>query len=265
MAVMTVVVDSHEPAVPADLRLPGLTVVLPCLNEEENVGPAVAEALAAAELCASGVEVVVVDDGSTDATRERAEALAQAVDRVPVVVHESNRGYGAAVRSGIEAARMPWILLTDGDRQFDLRELVDLLPLAPGHDLVAGYRIDRQDTMGRRVAGRAWSWLTRRTFGFGVMDVDCAFKLVRTRSVQLLELTSDGAMIPAELLARGLRDGWEIAEMGVHHRPRTAGAPSGGNVRVVARAFRERRELLRDLRRSERRGRALAPGQVVHH
>ena len=264
MAAMTVVVDSHAPAVPADLRLPGLTVVLPCLDEEDNVGPAVAEALAAAELCASGVEVVVVDDGSTDATRERAEALAAADERVRVVVHPANRGYGAALRSGIEAARMPWILLTDGDRQFDLSELVGLLPLAAGHDLVAGYRIDRQDGLARRAAGRAWSWLTRRTFGFGVMDVDCAFKLVRTRSVRRIELTSDGAMVSAELLARGVRDGWEIAEMGVRHRPRTAGEPTGGDLSVVARAFRERRALLRELRRSERQGRAAPQGRLLH-
>jgi glycosyltransferase involved in cell wall biosynthesis len=265
MAAMTVVVDSHAPAVPADLRLPGLTVVLPCLDEEDNVGPAVAEALTAAELCASGVEVVVVDDGSTDATRERAEALAAADERVHVVVHPANRGYGAAVRSGIEAARMPWILLTDGDRQFDLTELVGLLPLAAGHDLVAGYRIDRQDGLARRAAGRAWSWLMRRSFDFGVMDVDCAFKLVRTRSVRRIELTSDGAMISAELLARGVRDGWEIAEMGVHHRPRTAGEPTGGDPLVVARAFRERRALRRDLRRSERQGRAAPQRRLLHH
>src|SRR3954447_15977886 len=107
MAAITVVVDSHAPAVPADLRLAGLTVVLPCLDEEENVGPAAAEALAAAALCASGVEVVVVDDGSTDAARERAEPLAAADERIRVVVHPANRGYGAAVRSGIEAARRP--------------------------------------------------------------------------------------------------------------------------------------------------------------
>jgi glycosyltransferase involved in cell wall biosynthesis len=265
MTAMTVVVDSHSPAVPADLRLPGLTVVLPCLDEEDNVRPAVAEALQAAELCASGVEVVVVDDGSSDATRERAEALAAQDERVRVVVHAENRGYGAAVRSGIDAARMPWILLTDGDRQFDLRELVDLLPLAAGHDLVAGYRLDRQDGLGRRMAGRAWSWLTRRSFGFGVMDVDCAFKLIRTRAVRRIELTADGAMISAELLARGVRDGWDIAEMGVHHRPRVAGEPTGGSPLVVARAFRERRALLRELRRSERQGRAVPQGRLLHH
>jgi glycosyltransferase involved in cell wall biosynthesis len=263
---MTVAIDSQTPSVPADVRLPGLTVVLPCLDEEDNVGPAVAEALAAAERCASAVEVVVVDDGSTDATRERAAELVHGDERVTLVVHERNRGYGAALRSGIEAARMPWILLTDGDRQFDLGELTGFLPLAAGHDLVAGYRIDRSDGLRRRLAGRAWSWLTRRTFGLGVLDVDCAFKLVRTAAVRRVELTSDGAMVSAELLARGVRDGWRIAEMGVHHRPRTAGEQSGGNLAVIARALRERRAVRRELRRGERPGaRSLPRGRLLHH
>jgi glycosyltransferase involved in cell wall biosynthesis len=107
-------------AAPADLRLPGLTVVLPCLDEQENVEGAVADALAAAGRCADVVEVVVVDDGSTDATLALAESLAARDLRVRVVAHPVNRGYGAALRSGIDAARMPWLLLTDGDRQFDL-------------------------------------------------------------------------------------------------------------------------------------------------
>jgi glycosyltransferase involved in cell wall biosynthesis len=261
---MTVAIDSRTPGVPPDLRLPGLSIVLPCLDEQDNVGPAVADALEAAGSCASVVEVIVVDDGSQDATRARALALAEHDDRVRVVVHEHNRGYGAAVRSGIDAARMPWILLTDGDRQFDLTELQTFLPLAAGHDLIAGYRLDRQDRLARRLAGKAWSSFTRRTFGFGVLDVDCAFKLMRTASVRRLALTSDGAMVSAELLARGVRDGWEIAEMGVHHRPRVAGEQTGGNLAVIARAFRERRALLRELRRSERPAPAVARGRLLH-
>jgi glycosyltransferase involved in cell wall biosynthesis len=261
---MSLAIDSRTPAVPADVRLPGLSVVLPCLDEEDNVGPAVAETLAAAARCADAIEVIVVDDGSRDATLERATALSVADERVRVVVHERNRGYGAALRSGVDAARMPWILLTDGDRQFDLTELETFLPIAPGHDLVAGYRIDRQDSAGRRLMGRAWSWLARRTFGFGVLDVDCAFKLVRTAAVRRIELTSEGAMVSAELLARAVRDGWQIAEMGVHHRPRTAGAPTGGNLAVVVRALRERRAVRRELRRGERPARAVARGRPVH-
>ena len=159
---------------------------------------------------------------------------------------------------------MPWILLTDGDRQFDLTELVGLLPLASGHDLVAGYRIDRQDgsRAGRRSRVELADAAELRLRGHGRR---LRVQARPDRSIRRIELTSDGAMVSAELLARAVRDGWEIAEMGVHHRPRAAGEPSGGNASVVARAFRERRALLRELRRSERQGRAVPQGRLLHH
>lgn len=253
-------------AVPADLRLPGLTVVLPCFDEEENVAAAVAEALAAGMRCASAVEVVVVDDGSRDGTRGVAELLAVGDPRVRVVAHEVNRGYGAAVRRGITASRMPWVLLTDADLQFDLQELELMLSSAATHDVVAGYRIARQDPLARRLSAHAWNRLMRRTFGVGVRDVDCAFKLIRGDAVRALDLRSDGAMISTELYACAEREGLRITEVGVHHRPRTAGEPTGGDPRVILRAFRERRALARELRPARRRrggGAAAAAGALA--
>jgi glycosyltransferase involved in cell wall biosynthesis len=236
----------------ADPRLTSLSVVLPCFDEVENVAAAVAQAHTAAEAHALRHEVVVVDDGSSDGTDTVAAALAGADPRVRVVTHEVNRGYGAAVRSGFAATRAEWVLLTDGDLQFDLSELGDLVALAPDHDLVAGYRIDRADPAGRRAAARAWNALVRRSFGVAVRDVDCAFKLVRGDRLRALPLTSDGAMISTELVVLAQRSGWRIAEVGVHHRPRTAGVPSGGDPTVVLRAFREHRALQRALREAER-------------
>jgi glycosyltransferase involved in cell wall biosynthesis len=228
--------------------LPGLSIVLPCYDEEPNVAAAIADADAAAGRFAAEHEIIVVDDGSRDRTRAIAEAVARLNHRVRVVAHERNRGYGAAVRSGIMASRSEWVLATDGDLQFDLSELGLFLPLAADSDLVAGYRIDRADPFARRVAAHAWNWLMRRTFGVGVRDVDCAFKLVRGSAVRGLDLESDGAMISAELVARAQLAGWRIAEVGVHHRPRPAGESTGGDLRVVMRAFRERRALSRRLR-----------------
>jgi glycosyltransferase involved in cell wall biosynthesis len=229
----------------ADLRLASLSVVLPCFDEVENVAAAVAQAHVAAAAHAVRHEVIVVDDGSSDGTGTVAAALASADPTVRVVTHEVNRGYGAAVRSGFAATRSDWVLLTDGDLQFDLAELAELVALAPDHDLVAGYRIDRADPAGRRAAARAWNALVRRSFGVGVRDVDCAFKLLRGDRLRALPLTSDGAMVSTELVVLAQRAGWRIAEVGVHHRPRTAGAPSGGDPSVVLRALREHRALQR--------------------
>ncbi|HTN22673.1 MAG TPA: glycosyltransferase family 2 protein [Solirubrobacteraceae bacterium] len=238
-------------AVPAALRLPGLTVVLPCLDEEANITQAVAEALAAGARCAWAVEVVVVDDGSRDRTRAAAALLASLDPRVRVVAHDRNRGYGAALRSGIAASRMPWVLLTDADLQFDLEQLDTMLEPARESDLVAGFRIKRRDPWPRRAAARAWNLLMRRTFGISISDVDCAFKLVRGPALRALPLRSDGAMISTELVTCARSEGWRIVEIGVHHRPRRAGEATGANAAVVLRAFAERRALARALAAAE--------------
>lgn len=223
----------------AAARLPGLSVVLPCRDERDNVAAAIAEARAAARAVAHRLEVIVVDDGSRDGTGEIAAFLARSTAEVRVVTHSENRGYGAAVRSGIGAAAMPWILLTDADLQFDLRELDRFARRASGSDLVVGRRARRADPLGRRLAGATWNVLVRRLFGLPVRDVDCAFKLMRASLVQRLELTADGAMVSAELLGRAVAAGATVQELDVTHRPRAAGEQSGASPRVVARALRE--------------------------
>jgi glycosyltransferase involved in cell wall biosynthesis len=231
--------------------LRSLSVVLPCFDEAPNVAAAVAEAHAAASVFAQAHEVIIVDDGSTDGTGPIAEKLAASDRRVRVVSHEVNRGYGAALRSGFGATRHEWVLLTDGDLQFDLSELEAFVPLAADHDLIAGYRIGRADAVGRRFAAHAWNVLMRRSFGVGLRDVDCAFKLMHGDRLRALPLQSEGAMVSTELLVRARQADWRIAELGVHHRARAAGTASGGDPRVVLRAFRERRALLRALRTGE--------------
>jgi glycosyltransferase involved in cell wall biosynthesis len=155
------------------------------------------------------------------------------------VAHPANRGYGAALRSGARAARMPWVFLTDADLQFDLRELEGFVPYAAEADLIAGWRIQRQDPLHRRFNAIAWNWLVARVFDLPVRDVDCAFKLVRRDLLERIPLTTDGAMISTELVVRAVGAGARVHELGVHHRPRVAGEQSGANLKVVARAFRE--------------------------
>jgi glycosyltransferase involved in cell wall biosynthesis len=231
--------------------LPGLTIVLPCFNEADNIAGAVGAATAAAERCARHHQIVVVDDGSSDATATVAGALAARDRRVQLVVHSRNQGYGDAVRSGIAAATEPWILLTDADLQFDLDELAGFLPLAERADMVVGWRILRRDPLNRRLNAAAWNWLVRQTCGVPVRDVDCAFKLVRRDLVQPLPLRASGAMVSTELIVHGLAAGARLEQLGVHHRPRVAGEQSGASPRVVARAFRELLTLRRGLRTAQ--------------
>jgi glycosyltransferase involved in cell wall biosynthesis len=222
--------------------------VLPCFNEAANVEAAIVEAIAAARLVSEHYEVVVVDDGSADSTAREAGKLVAANRAVRLVVHPMNLGYGAALRTGIDAARMPWVLLTDSDLQFDLTEIQTFLPFAQSYDLIVGYRIDRKDPLVRRANAKAWNWLVRQVFTLPVRDVDCAFKLIRRDLLSELELVSSGAMISTELVARCSNMGATLTEIGVHHRPRLAGKQSGADPRVVMRAFQELLRLRQALR-----------------
>ena len=153
----TAAVASHTDRRHVVGRLRGLSVILPCHDEAQNVERAIDEATAAGELVADAHEILVVDDGSTDATRELAQARAAADPRVRVLVHDGNRGYGAAVRTGIAAARLEWVFLTDADLQFDMTELARFVPLAQSSDIVAGFRTHRADPPHRLLNAAAWN------------------------------------------------------------------------------------------------------------
>jgi hypothetical protein len=138
---------------------------------------------------------------------------------------------------------MPWILLTDADLQFDLRQVVEIAPLTRDYDFVIGRRTPRRDPLYRRVYGHTWNWLVRRLLELPVRDVDCAFKLARTDLLQSLELRSTGAMISPELVATSLARGARLIEADVAHRPRVAGSQSGASPRVIVHALSELRSL----------------------
>jgi glycosyltransferase involved in cell wall biosynthesis len=216
-----------------------ISVFFPCYNEQENVARTVEQVLGVLEKLNAGFEVIIVDDGSADRTGRIADEIAARDSRVKAVHHRTNLGYGAALQSGFKAATKELVFYTDGDGQFDLNELPLLLPLIRQYDIVAGYRINRQDNLIRRINGWCWTKLVCLLFGMKVRDIDCAFKLYKREIFDNIELSSTGALISAEILARAVRRGYSLTQKGVHHYPRTAGKQTGANLRVIFRAFKE--------------------------
>jgi len=216
-----------------------ISVFFPCYNEQENVARAVEQALGVLEKLNAGFEVIIVDDGSADRTGRIADEIAARDSRVKAVHHRTNLGYGAALQSGFKAATKELVFYTDGDGQFDLNELPLLLPLIRQYDIVAGYRINRRDNLIRRINGWCWTKLVCLLFGMKVRDIDCAFKLYKREIFDDIKLSSTGALISAEILARAVRRGYSLTQKGVHHYPRTAGKQTGANLRVIFRAFKE--------------------------
>jgi glycosyltransferase involved in cell wall biosynthesis len=216
-----------------------ISVFFPCYNEQENVGRTVEKALEVMQQLNADFEVIIVDDGSSDDTGRIADEIAGHHGKVKVVHHQRNLGYGAALQSGFKASIKELVFYTDGDGQFDINEMPPLLALMEQYDIVSCYRLNRRDPIIRKINGWCWTWLVCLMFGLKIRDIDCAFKLYKREIFDKIELSSTGALIDAEILARAARKGYRITQKGVHHYPRTAGEQSGASLRVILRAFKE--------------------------
>ena len=231
-----------------------VSIVMPAFNEEANVTRAIKEATRAAERLYADHEIVVVDDGSTDGTAVAVKRTAERDPRVRLIAHARHSGYGEAVRTGFLSSRLDFVFLTDADLQFDLTEMERLLPFVGTVDVVAGYRIDRQDTWVRRLNAYGWNLLVRAFFYVPVRDIDCAFKLFDRRVLQRVDIESVGAMVNTELMVKLGRAGASVVEVGVSHRKRVAGRAHGAHPAVILKAFHEFVRMRRRLSLLDSRG-----------
>jgi glycosyltransferase involved in cell wall biosynthesis len=216
-----------------------ISVVLPAYNEEEVIAQTVQAVDETMARLVDDFEIIVVNDGSRDRTGERLAELQRRYPRLQVVTHPQNRGYGSALASGFSAASKDLIFLTDGDKQFDVAELADFLPLPPDVDLYVGFRQPRADPWIRRFYGWGWNELVALLFGRPARDVDCAFKLFRREVWERIGVRATGATFSAEFLVKAQRSGYRLVERPVRHYPRPAGSPTGARPSVIARAFKE--------------------------
>lgn len=202
----------------------GISVFMPAYNDEATIGLLVSDALAVLPTLTDDFEVIVVNDGSTDGTAALLEELARGNERVRVVHHAKNRGYGGALRTGFASATKDLVFYTDGDGQYDVRELARLRPLlAAGVDAVNGYKLKRSDGWRRKVLGAVYNRVTRLLFQIPIRDVDCDFRLIRRRALERVELVSSSGGICVELVHKLHRTGCRFAEVAVHHYPRAHG------------------------------------------
>jgi glycosyltransferase involved in cell wall biosynthesis len=244
--------DTARRAMTATVRLPGLTVFLPSHNEEGNVERVVRDFLDELPRVAERFEVVVVDDGSRDRTGEIADRLAAENPHVLVVHHSKNLGYGGAVNTGLRSGSQPYLLLSDGDGQFDPAEMWKLTSRITDCDVVIGLRARRADNLMRRINGKAWTTLSRVLFGLRISDMDCGFKLFRREAIEGITLHSNSAMITAELMARLAGRNARISQVDVTHLPRVAGEQTGNSPMAIVQAFKEMLLLYRDLKAARR-------------
>ena len=226
-----------QPPTPTDPQ-PGLSVFFPAYNDGGTIASMVVMADLTARALTPDYEVIAVNDGSGDATAAVLADLAAVYPRLRVVTHENNRGYGAALRSGFRAATKPLVFYTDGDAQYDPRELTVLwrrLAEHPAVDLVNGYKISRADPLHRIVIGRVYHHVVKLLFGLRLRDVDCDFRLLRRSIFEQVTLEKNSGVICLEMMKKIQDAGFRIAEVPVRHYHRAYGVSQFFNFARVAR------------------------------
>jgi glycosyltransferase involved in cell wall biosynthesis len=249
-------------SVPA-ARKPGLSVFFPAYNDSGTIASLVIAALRAARQLTPDFEVIVVNDGSADATAEILDELARTYPEVKIVHHPQNRGYGGALRSGFAASTRDLIFYTDGDAQYDPAEMSALWDaFGADVDLVNGYKISRSDPLHRIVIGRIYHHTVKLLFGLRVRDVDCDFRMMRRSIFDTVVLEKDSGVICLEMMKKIQDAGFRIAEVPVHHYHRTHGRSQFFNFPRLFKTAVDVAKLwvLLVVRREHRRGRTARAG-----
>ena len=237
---------------------PGLSIFFPAYNDAGTIASLALVAHMAARSLTDDYEVIVIDDGSPDHTGELLDEMARHFAWLKVVHHPSNRGYGGALRTGFETASKELVFYTDGDAQYDPREVARLWPaLGAEVDFVNGYKISRHDPLHRIVIGRVYHWFVKLAFGLRLRDVDCDFRLMRRSVFEKVRLTRSSGVICVELMKKVQDHGYRIAEVPVHHFHRSHGKSQFFNFPRVVRTLRDLARLWFELVVKRRH---LAPG-----
>jgi glycosyltransferase involved in cell wall biosynthesis len=205
--------------------MPGLSIFFPAYNDAGTIASLVISSVKIAATLTDDFEVIVIDDGSQDDTPRILDELARIYpDHVRIVHHETNRGYGGALRTGFTTARKEFVFYTDGDAQYDPSEMTLLWKtMTDDVDWVNGWKISRSDPLHRIIIGRVYHHLVKFLFGLKVRDVDCDFRLMRRRIFDVVHLEKNSGVICLEMMKKFQDAGFRVAEHPVHHYHRAYG------------------------------------------
>lgn len=228
-----------------------LSVFFPTYNEADNIKKVVLSAKKVLLTLVDKWEIIVVNDGSYDNTKEVVERLAKVDKRISVITHRINRGYGGALKTGFANAKYQWVAFTDSDGQFDFSEINEFIEKLKrtSADLILGYRIKRADSIIRRLGGIAWAVLPRLFWGLNVRDYSCGFKLIRKKVFEEVQpLIGEEKVTQIEMFVKAKKLGFKFAQVGVHHYKRLFGKQTGADFKVVIKSFIDLFKLWRQLK-----------------
>lgn len=231
----------------------GISVFLPAYNEEANIERAVRSSVEVLESISDDYEVLVVNDASTDRTREIVEAMAAENNRIRIFNHEKNTRLGGAIRTGFTQTSKNIVFYCDADNPVNMWDVKRALPLMAKYDLIAGYRLQREERFHRLIYSAAYNSLVKLVFGIDSYDINFSFKLVKRELLDKIELHSNGGFIDVEFIVEASKRGFKICRVGVQYFPRTAGVSTMATFSTILKILAEMWAYYRRIRKNRRK------------
>ena len=228
---------------------PSISLFFPAWNEEDYVERAVSRAAKVLARLSDDWEIIVVNDASTDRTKEIAEGLSEKNPRIRVVSHDVNQKLGGAMKTGFASSTKDIVVYTDMDLPWDLDELEKALHLMEylEADMICAFRFDRtSEGVKRIVYSFVYNSLIRNLFDVQMKDINFSFKVVHRRVLESIELKSQGSFVDAELVVKAIKRGFKVFQMGVDYFPRTRGVSTLASPQVIVKIVRELGSLYRE-------------------
>ena len=214
-----------------------VSAFFPCYNDALSIGKMVRDVRESLVEAVSDFEIIVVNDGSSDNSLQVLQELQKEVSELRIVNHEVNRGYGGALLSGIAASTKQWVFYTDGDAQYDAREISRCIAaVTESSDVIQGFKIGRGDPLHRRIIGRVYHHSVRLLFRLPVRDTDCDFRLMRKSILDKFRLQSTTGVICVEMMHAFNRVNARFVEVGVSHYHRPHGKSQFFRVPAISRS-----------------------------
>ena len=204
----------------------GLTIFFPVYNDEATVKSVALKALSVADALGEEYEVLIIDDGSPDSSGEIARQLSNEYPRIRLIAHDQNRGYGAALKTGFSNAKYDWICATDGDDEYDLRDLFRLWRHKDFYDALITFRYVRMYSNKRVAISVIYNIILRVVFRTRFRDISTGLRLVSKRALEPISLTSNSPFIGSELAIKLQLEGFRVGEIGIQTFPRKLGKGS---------------------------------------
>lgn len=216
-----------------NIKLSSVSFFCPAYTDEKNLPVLIPYVNEFLEEITDVYEIIIVHDGSPDKTGEVADALAREYQNVRVIHHAKNMGYGVALRDGYLAAKYNYVMYTDGDNQYNVREFLPYLHLLDTADVLSGYVTKKAVSLRRKLQSEVWNWLIRVLFLVWCRDINCAMKMYKRKVLDSISIKSSSGFIDAEMIIKAKKAGFKVVQFPVTHFPRTQGLASGSKMSVI--------------------------------